>query len=96
MKDYAGFPEVARRCSVKELFLEISQNSQENNNARVSFLLKLQTRPATLVKKRLGQACNFSKKETLPQVFSCEFCEIFHKFFFIEHLPVTASSFQLK
>ena len=28
----------ARRCSVKKLFLEISQNSQESACARVSFL----------------------------------------------------------
>ena len=34
---------VARRCSVKKVFLEISQNSQENACARVSFLIKLQT-----------------------------------------------------
>ena len=33
---------VACRCSVKELFLESSQNSQENTCARVSFLIKLQ------------------------------------------------------
>ena len=33
---------VARRCSVKKVFLEISQNSQENTCARVSFLIKLQ------------------------------------------------------
>ena len=33
---------VAQRCSVKKVFLEISQNSQENNCARVSFLIKLQ------------------------------------------------------
>ena len=32
----------ARRCSVKKVFLEISQNSQENTCARVSFLIKLQ------------------------------------------------------
>ena len=32
---------VARRCSVKKVFLEISQNSQENTCARVSFLIKL-------------------------------------------------------
>ena len=31
---------VARRCSVKNLFLKISQNSQENTCARVSFLIK--------------------------------------------------------
>ena len=38
------------------MFLEISQRSQENTCARVSFLIKLH------------------KKETLAQVFSCEFC----------------------
>ena len=29
---------VARRCSVKKVFLEISKNSQEKTSARVSFL----------------------------------------------------------
>ena len=33
---------VVRRCSVKNVFLEISQNSQEKTCARVSFLIKLQ------------------------------------------------------
>ena len=33
---------VVRRCSVKKVFLEILQNSQENTCARVSFLIKLQ------------------------------------------------------
>ena len=33
---------VARVCSIKKLFLEISQNSQKNICARVSFLRKLQ------------------------------------------------------
>ena len=32
---------VARRCSVKNVFLEISQNSQENNCARDFFFIKL-------------------------------------------------------
>ena len=32
------------------------------------------------------QACNFIKKETLPQVFSCEYCEIFRAPFLTEHL----------
>ena len=31
------------------------------------------------------------KKETLAQVFSCEFCEIFKNTIFIEHLQTTAS-----
>ena len=31
---------VVQRCSVKKVLLEISQNSQENTCARVSFLIK--------------------------------------------------------
>ena len=45
-KCYYQFQEaVAQRCYVKKVFLEISQNSQENTYARVSFLIKL---PANL------------------------------------------------
>ena len=35
---------VVRRCSVKMVFLEILQNSEENTGARVSFLIKLQAK----------------------------------------------------
>ena len=31
---------VVRRCSLEKVFLEISQNSQENACARVSFFIK--------------------------------------------------------
>ena len=41
--------------------------------------------------KVAGAACNFIKKETLTQVFSCEFCEISKNTFFTEHLRTTAS-----
>ena len=42
--------------------------------------------PETLFKKRLWlQACNFIKKETLVQVFSCEFCEISKNTFYIQN-----------
>ena len=72
---------VVRKCSVKEVFLKILQNSQENTCARASFLIKLQ----------------FIKKQTLAQVFSCEFCELFKNTFFIENhwwlLPVIFSGF---
>ena len=45
---------VAWRCSVKKLFLEISQNSLENVSATVSFLMKLHASDQQiLVKKRL-------------------------------------------
>ena len=59
---------VVRRCSVGKVFLEISENSQENTCARVSFLIKLQ-RPATLLKKRLWHRCfpvNFAKFLRIP------------------------------
>ena len=36
-------------------------------------------------------ASNFIKKETLAQVFSCEFCEISKSTFFTENLWATAS-----
>ena len=34
---------VAQTCSVKNVFLETSENSQENTCARISFLIELQT-----------------------------------------------------
>ena len=66
---------VVQRCSVKKVFLEISQNSQENTFARVSFLIKLQ-----------AKVYYFIKKETLAQVFFCEFFELSKNTFFIEQL----------
>ena len=38
----------------------------------------------------LPKACNYIKKETVPQMFCCEFCEIKNAFF-TEHLWSTAS-----
>ena len=66
---------------MKKGVLEISQKSQEKTCTRVIFLNKV----AGL------QACNFIKKETVAQVFSCEFCEIFKNTFFTEYLWTTAS-----
>ena len=70
-----GSEAVVLRCSVKKVFLEISQTSQENTCARVSFLIKLQ-----------ASICNFIKKETLAQVFSGKFCKISKNTFLKEHL----------
>ena len=43
-KYFIGYTEaVAQSYPVKKVFLEISQNSQENICARVSFLIKLHT-----------------------------------------------------
>ena len=72
---------VARRCSVKKVFLKITQNSKENTCVRVFFFDKVASlRPATLL-----------KKETLAQVFSCEFCEISKNTFSYRTPPMAAS-----
>ena len=63
------------------MFLEISQNSQENTCVRVFFLNNVWGL----------QACNFVKKETLAQGFSRKFYEISKNTFFAEHLWATAS-----
>ena len=68
---------------MKKVFLKTFQNSQENTCARVSFVTYLQA------------SCKFVKKETLTQVFSCEFCKIFKNTFFAEHLRTVASVFPL-
>ena len=77
---HCKFPEgVALRCSVKMVFLKISQKSKENTCVRVSFLTKL------------SEACNFVKKEAIAQVFPCEFSENFKNIFSCRTLPVAAS-----
>ena len=48
---------VIQRCSVKKVFLETSQNSQENTCARVSFSIKLQF---------LTWSCKITKPKALP------------------------------
>ena len=77
---------VSRRCSKKlpkKVFTETSQNPQENTCKRVSLLMKLQ-----------AEACNFIKKETLAQVFSCELCEISKNTFLTENLRWLLLSYQ--
>ena len=49
---------VAEKCFVKEVFLEILQNSLENTCGRVSILIRLQAwGPATFLKSILWQRC---------------------------------------
>ena len=69
----------AWRCSVKKVFLKISQNSQKTTCASVSFLIKFQAESATLL-----------KKGTLAQVFYSKFCKIFRNTFFKETLLAIA------
>ena len=73
---------VTRRSFVKKVFLKISQNTQKTPVSESFFLIRLQ-----------AQACNFIKKETQAQVFSCEFCEIFKNSLFYRTPPVAASNF---
>ena len=44
--------------------------------------------------KVAGQACHFIKKETLVQVFSCEFCEVSKNTFSYRTPPLTASAWR--
>ena len=66
-----------QRCSIKKVFLKNSQNSQENTSQKIH-----RTPPET---------CYFIKKETLAQLFSCEFWEISKNTFFTEYLYEAAS-----
>ena len=78
MLSWSQTPEVVVwRCSVEKVFLGISRNSQETTCASLFFNNVAGLRP---------KACNFIKKETLAQVFSCEFYEISNNTFFTEHL----------
>ena len=69
---------VTWRCSVENVSLKILQNSQETTCARISFLISW-----------WPEAGSFIKKESLAQVFSYEFCEMFKKTFFYRTPTVT-------
>ena len=70
-----------QRCSMKKGVL---RNFAKFTYARTSFLIELQT-----------EACNFVNKETLVQLFYCEFCEISKKTLFTEHVWATASVYSV-
>ena len=40
----------------------------------------------------VASTCNFTEKETMPQVFSCEFCEIFKDNFSNRTPPAAVSA----
>ena len=61
--------------SITKMFLKIFRNSQEYIFTKVSFLM----------------ARNFIKKETMTQVFSCEFCENLKNTFYTEYIQETTS-----
>ena len=68
-----------QRCSVKKGVLKNFAKFTEKHLCQ------------SLYFNKVAEACNFIKKETLAQVLSCEFCEIFKNTFFTEHLWATAS-----
>ena len=73
-----------RRCSVRKVVLRNFAKFTGKHLYQSLFLNKAAgLRP---------EACNFIKKETLAQVFFCEFCEISKNTFFIEHLWAIAST----
>ena len=74
---------------MKKVFLEISQNSQKNTCARNSFLIKLQARPAILLKKspwHRGFPVNFAKFN-----YSTLFCKTPPDDCFCEEIPHISS-----
>ena len=83
--------------------MEITVDNETTNLAGI-YLLKVNNRSTrtsceicsklTIKTLELRQACNFIKKVTLAQMFSCGFCEIFkNTFFYRKHLWTTASQF---
>ena len=63
-----------RDVLLKKVFLKFLQNSQENTCVRVSFLIKLQARPATVLKRRLWH-----------RLFPVNFAKFLRTPFFTEH-----------
>ena len=69
-----------RRCSVRKGVLRNFARFTEKHLYQSLFFNKV------------AKVNKVIKKETLAQVFSCEFCEISKKTFFTEHLRTTAST----
>ena len=93
---------------VKEVLKGLSENSNINKRVRKFNINKRSSRPKVFRKKgalrnftkftgkHLCQSLFFNKlikKETLAQVFFCEFCEISKNTFFYRTYPVAASTF---
>ena len=61
IKIYLQTEVVTDRCSIKQVFLEISQNSQENACARVTFLIKFFIKKETLAQVLSCEFCEIPK-----------------------------------
>ena len=71
---------------------KVSHSQQENTCARISSLTKLQATHVEVKAPVPESVCNIIKKETLAQVFSCEFHEISKSSFFYRTPLVAASA----
>ena len=70
---------------ISEAVIPYTQSKKKNLwDFRILLLL-------VFAKWNTASVCNFIKKETLSQVFSCEFWEIFKSAYFVEHLRMAAS-----
>ena len=67
------------RCFLQKRYSQKYRKVHRKTSVPESILIKLKT-------------CNFIKIETMAQVFSCEFCEIYGKTFSYRTPPVTASN----
>ena len=74
-----------RRCFIKKVLLKISQNSQENTCARVSFLMNLQVLGLQRYEKRKSGTC-----------VSLWILWYFEEHLFVEHLWATAFKICIK
>ena len=78
---------IVQICPAKKVFLKISQNSQENTCAKVSFFNKVAgLGPAALLKKRLWRKC-------LP-VNYVEFLLTFFKKYLLETASVFSTNYE--
>ena len=78
---------VVQRCSVKEVFLEISQKLQENISVKDTFLIRAYS-------CKLSYSYNYSNKSWVL-VFSSEFCKISQNTFFSRAPAVAATVFHV-
>ena len=69
---------------------------QDTLNVSILFYILFYLQKKTLKNFSNPQACNFIKKETLAQVFSCEFCQISWNTFFTEGLWAAASEYSCR
>ena len=78
-----------RSSSTKEVFLNNSQNSQENTILELLFknTLFYGTSPVAAPESFSFPDCNFIIKETTAKMFFCEFCKTFKDIFSFDRTP---------